>query len=204
MTRALAVLAAVLAAAALAGPARAHEDPASDYLVGHAVFLPFEARFTPALRERLLGLVARADERGYRIRVAVVTGPSDLGEVPRFWRRPRAWAPFLAGELRSYYRGPLLVVMPNGFGTANMPAAAARLLRRIAIRPGPDGLLRATETAVERLAAAQGVHVSPPARVTTPAQRNARDRIHLVLGAAVLLAAGVLLRLALRRRAATA
>ena len=203
MKRAAVVL--VLAAAVLLpAQARADGDPASDYLIQQQVFLPYDAKIPKPQQDALLAAVRSVNKQGFKIRVALIWSDYDLGSVTSLWKQPRRYARFLGFELGYYYRGRLLVVMPNGFGTANMPAAAARPLGRIAIGPGPDGLLRATETAVERLAAAQGVHVSPPARVTTPAQRNARDRIHIVLGAAVLLAAGLLLRLALRRRAATA
>ena len=46
----------------------------------------------------------------------MIASPTDLGSVTELWRQPQNYARFLAQELSLLYRGPLLVVMPNGYG----------------------------------------------------------------------------------------
>jgi hypothetical protein len=50
------------------------------------------------------------------LKVAVISSRKDLGTVPQFLGSPGAYARLLGREIASYYLGPLLVVMPNGFG----------------------------------------------------------------------------------------
>lgn len=201
--RTIAVAAAVvLLAAAAAQTARADGDPASDYLLGQKVFLPFDAKFPARQSEELTGLVDAANRAGFAIRVAVIWSDYDMGSVTSLYRRPRTYAKFLGLELGFVYEQRLLVVMPNGFGF-NRPkhpsASEYALLSKIRIPPGPAGLLTAASAAVRQLAAASGVKVAAPAHVTTPAQRNTQDReviLAAVLGALALAAAA---RFAIRR-----
>lgn len=203
-TRALALLAAAVIAAGLAGQARADGDPASDYLITEPVFFPYDAKFSPVLEGRLLAMLAQARKRGFRLKVALIPDSYDLGVVTALWRKPKLYARFLATEDAAYFKGAeLLVVMPNGFGFDEPRHATAdeyALLARIPIGAGPDGLLRAAITGVEKLAAARGIEVKPPATVTTPAQRNRRDRLVIVVAVLGALAVLVLARLGLRRR----
>jgi hypothetical protein len=53
---------------------------------------------------------------GYRLKVAVIASPSDLGSVPSLYGRPRYYARFLGIELGLIYKGSLLIAMPAGFG----------------------------------------------------------------------------------------
>jgi hypothetical protein len=39
-----------------------------------------------------------------------------MGSVTALFRRPTRYAHFLGLELRQLYQGPLLIVMPNGYG----------------------------------------------------------------------------------------
>ncbi len=113
------IVAAVVLAAAATRPqaARADGDPASDVLVYQPVFFPY--RPAPhALQRRLTGLVRSANQQGYRIRIAVVQSPRDLGSVPMLFGRPAVYARFLSSELSSVWRDRVLVVMPNGYGLA--------------------------------------------------------------------------------------
>lgn len=148
VTFAALVLAALLAASA----ARADGDPASDYLVAQNVFVGVELPHRDAVAV-LNAAVAGAYARGYRIRVAVVATPTDLGSIPSLFGRPVEYAKFLGTELRGYYIGPLLVVMPAGFGIydggRSVAAEAAVLARRP--RPGTtrDDLTRAAAAAVD-------------------------------------------------------
>jgi hypothetical protein len=198
-----ALVVAALATCALAGTARADGDPASDYLLGQQVFLPFDAKFPPKQQSQFVGLVTAANKAGFKIRVALIFSSYDLGSVTSLWRKPRTYARFLGEELSFLYKQRLLIVMPNGFGFSwqkHTTAAEYAVLAKIPIGRGPTGLLAAAQTAVRRLATAGGVDVSAPAQVTTPAQRNSHDRLVIILASLAALAAAVLLRFALRRR----
>jgi hypothetical protein len=204
MKRAAAVAMLAAAVAAVAAPAvRADGDPASDYLLVQKVFLPFDAKFPAKQSAELTGLVAAANKAGFKIRIAVIWSDYDMGSVTSLYRRPTTYAKFLGLEISFVYKQRLLVVMPNGFGF-NWPkhpsTAEYALLSKITIRPGPTGLLTAATKAVQQLAAADGVKVTAPAHVTTPAQRNSQDRVVIlaaVLGALALAAAA---RFVIRRR----
>jgi hypothetical protein len=192
--KALALLAAIVVAAGAAQSARADGDPASDYLLGSKIFLPYDAKFPPKQSAQLTALIAAANEAGFKIRVAILWSDYDMGSVTSLWRKPRTYARFLGLELGFVYRQRLLIVMPNGFGfnwSKHPPDAEYALLAKIRIPPGATGLLTAAEAGVKQLAAADGVDVTAPAHVTTPAQRNTHDReiiLVAVLGALALAA----------------
>ena len=188
--KALALLLALVAAAGVAHSARADGDPASDYLLGAKVFLPYDAKFPARQSAQLTGLIAAANQAGFKIRVAVM------------WRKPRTYAKFLGLELGFVYKQRLLIVMPNGFGfnwPKHSPAAEYALLSEIPIPPGPTGLLAAATTAVTKLAAAGGVDVKAPAHVTTPAQRNTHDREIILVAVLGALALAAVARYLIRR-----
>jgi hypothetical protein len=198
-----AVVATAFAAAIVAPTARADGDPASDYLLAQKVFFPFDAKFPAKQQAQFAGLVEDANRAGFKVRVALISSSYDMGSVTSLYRKPRTYARFLGQELAFVYKQRLLVVMANGFGF-NWPghpsALAYKVLAKIPINPGNAGLLSAAQTAVQRLAAADGVHVAAPTNVTTPAQRTSHDRLIIIAAAvaAVLLAAAA--RFALRRR----
>ena len=201
--RTAAVLVTCVLAAVAAQSARADGDPASDYLLGQKIFLPYDAKFQPQQAAELTGLIDEANKAGFKIRVAILWSDYDMGSVTALWRKPRTYARFLGLELSFVYRQRLLIVMPNGFGFnwPKHPAASEyALLDKIPIPPGAPGLLTAAKAAVTKLAAASGVKVAAPGHVTTPAQRNAHDREVIIAAvlAALALAAGA--RYLLRRR----
>jgi hypothetical protein len=138
----------------LAGPALADGDPASDYLVRADVSLPFPAPSTQAAAP-LLAQVESVYAAGYRIKVAVIATSSDLGSIPSLLGHPATYAHFLGVELSTIYIGPLLIVMPNGFGIYNggeSTAAAQRILAGIHMHgTRADDLTRAATTAVASL-----------------------------------------------------
>ena len=201
--RALALIAVCVLAAVAAQSARADGDPASDYLLGQKVFLPYDAKFPPRQAAELTGLIDAANKAGFKIRVAILWSDYDMGSVTALWRKPRTYARFLGLELGFVYKQRLLIVMPNGFGF-NWPkhptAAEYALLERIAIPRGAPGLLTAASAAVTKLAAASGVTVAAPGRVTTPAQRNAHDREIIIAAALAALALAAAARYLLRKR----
>ena len=108
---------AVAAAVALAvvPGAAADGDPASDVLLQQNIFLPAP----PPAADSQRGLeqaVAAVYAKSFRIKVAVVAGEGDLGAIPSLFNRPAEYAKFLGTELQFLYVGPLLIVMPSGFG----------------------------------------------------------------------------------------
>ncbi len=185
------LLAAGLAAVSLVPAALGDGDPASDILPSQNVFLPYatilSGRQSPAERQ-LVATVAAANAAGYRIKVAVISSGQDLGSVTALIGKPQAYAEFLGRELAFLYRGPLLIVMADGFGVARAgkPLAAQRArLRGIEIGPGKDGLAEAGTAAVAALASAAGRPVKVPAK-TGSGSGSSVDR-------AVLAGAGVAL-----------
>jgi cytochrome oxidase Cu insertion factor (SCO1/SenC/PrrC family) len=204
----LALFAVALAAGAFTAVARADGDPASDYLTTRQVFVTSQSGSESAPARRLLDVVGAANREGFAIRVAVISTDYDLGSITKLWHKPRIYARFLGIELSLTYKERLLVVMPNGFGI-NWPnhstAAAYGLLSKVRIAPGRAGILAAAQTAVRRLAAADGFKVGSPAHsgstLTVAATRHSDDRV--IVFAAVTAALLVLLGVAValwRRR----
>jgi hypothetical protein len=203
MKRALLLL--MLATCALAGTARADGDPASDYLLGTQVFLPFDVKLPKAKQQELVSIVRDANKSGYAIRVAVIASPYDLGAVTSLWRKPRPYARFLGAEIQFIYKQRLLVVMPNGFGF-NWEKHPSRkeytALSTVSIGTGAVGVLDSAVKAVQKLAEASGVKIVRSRTTATIAKGGglAHNRALIVLAVVGGLALAVLLRLALRRK----
>lgn len=159
-------LVALAALAAAPVSAWADGDPASDYLLANQVFLGAQPASTAATRS-LISTVRAANRAGFGIRVALVPGEYDLGSITALWRRPQVYARFLGTELSLAYRQRLLVVMPNGFGfywKGHSASAADSVLARTSSGAGPGaGLAAAAAVAVRRLAAVDGIRLSPSA-----------------------------------------
>ena len=180
---ALGVLAFVPAAA------RADGDPASDVLYNGRVFFPFEVKISAQKQQDLQQIVDGAWKAGFPIKVAVISAAYDLGSVGALWEKPQLYSKFLGSELAFLYKGRLLIVMPNGFGLNHGTAAERKLLGKVPIGQGGDGLTASATAAVGALAAASGHQLPKPAH---PASNTARDRIVIVV-AVVLIALLVLL-----------
>jgi hypothetical protein len=188
--------AAALAAGPLALAARADGDPASDYLLSQQVFLPFDVKLPAEKQRQLVGVVAAANRAGFKIRVALIASAYDLGSVTSLWGKPRPYARFLGEELQFVYKQRLLIVMPNGLGfhwTGHPDRAEYAVLDKIKVARGPEGLIDAATTAVQRLAAARGVKLQAAPPPSAPS--HTRDRL-LILAAAI---AGLLIAVAARR-----
>ena len=147
-----------LLALLLAAPAaRADGDPASDVLYFGNVFLPTPAP-SPDAGKALQAQVASVYQHGDRIKVAVIATPSDLGSIPSLFDRPVDYSRFLGLELQSIFIGPLLVVMPAGFGIydgGRSTTAEEQVLKGVPIEgPTPDDLASTATAAVGRLLAA--------------------------------------------------
>jgi hypothetical protein len=186
----------------LGGTARADGDPASDYLLGTQVFVPFDVKAPKAEIQELTSLVHDANTSGYTIRVAVIGSAYDMGSVTSLWRKPKPYAKFLGTELTFVYKNRLLVVMPNGFGF-NRPGHPTTqeyaALSKIEIGPGATGLVAAAQTGVEKLAGASGVTIKRTSS-SSGGHSMARDRVVIIIAAVALLAVAITLRLLLRRK----
>jgi hypothetical protein len=178
----------ILALASFWAPtlARADGDPASDVLVAESLFVAQDAALSQSQQAQLTGLIAEAARHGYPIRVALIASPADLGSITPLWRQPQAYASFLGEELSLIYHGPLLVVMPNGFGTYHVSDSALA-----GVNPAV-GLEAAADVAVRKLAAAAGHPLSLPAATAPRASSRTADTvvwIAFALGAFLIAAA---------------
>jgi hypothetical protein len=186
---------------ALASPARADGDPASDYLITQKVFFPYDIKVTPTQQKQFIALVDDANRAGFTIRVALIGSSYDLGSIISLWRKPQTYARFLGTELKYVYKNRLLVVMPNGYGF-NWPGHSAApeyaTLSKIPVKPGSLGVLASSAAAVRALAKSSGITLSDTPSAA-PSSRN-HDRLVIVLAAVAALAVAVTLRLTLRGR----
>ena len=161
-----------LASGWAAAPAQADGDPASDVLALQTLFLPQDAGVPLGQQAQLVALLTAARRAGYQLRVALVASSTDLGSVTELWRQPQNYAQFLGQELSLVYRGPVLVVMPNGFGLYRpdrpLTAEQTALVGVRTPTATAGGLATAALSAIRRLAAAAG-HVLPVPRTTAPA-----------------------------------
>ena len=152
------VVAALVFAVCAAGTARADGDPASDLLVLRNIFVPYEAPSSASVTA-LTKQVQAAYDAGYRVKVAVIATNIDLGAIPSLFGKPTAYAKFLGQELAGYYIGPLLIVMPAGYGIydgGRSTQAENGVLGRL-VHPAsakPDDLVHAATAAVGKLLSA--------------------------------------------------
>jgi hypothetical protein len=180
-----AIAALVVLVAATAPVARADGDPASDFLVGQNVFFGLAQPPSAAMAE-LQSAVDEVYAHNLRMRVAVIGSKTDLGSVPSLYGRPATYAKFLGLELRSYYVGPLLVVMPAGFGIydggRSTAAEASVLARRRAPGRTPAELTRAAAATVHALRIAGALRskdVLAPAAATFSGSASTGDSMKL-------------------------
>lgn len=169
--RILATALALLALAALTAPAaRADGDPASDVLVAQDAFFPYAPPTQQKLRDALTGVLDRARDAGYPVKVALIASERDLGAYPTLYNRANDYATLLARELPANRHGPkltgqrILVVMPGGFGGNNLGRRVDEALAPVDIQAdaGADGLAVAAIEAVARLATVNGHEVAVP------------------------------------------
>jgi hypothetical protein len=184
-----AVLLAALAAAVAVPVAHADGDPASDYLLTYQVFYPYYASVPKASLAQLESTVADANKHGYKIRVAVITSPYDLGSVSSLWEKPQPYARFLSLEISFAYRGGLLIVSPKGYGyvaATNKPdPARLALVRSVPIGTGTNGLLLTADKAVRLLATKAGVRLPATAAASSSGSGSGMDTVVIAVVAAV-------------------
>jgi len=197
-------LAALLVASLLApSMARADGDPASDVLQSERAFLPADANISAKQSASLTALLTEAQKAGFPIRVAIVPNAYDLGYVTQLWQRPSSYAEFLDIELSLVFKGPVLVVMPNGFGfhwVGHPGASAEALLAKIAIAPDGADLASAAQLAVHRLAAAYGVALGASGASDSATAKTSGGGLPFAILAVVVIALAILFGLGLRMR----
>jgi hypothetical protein len=80
--------------------------------------------------------LTQAVAAGFRVKVAVIGSQSDLGAIPSLFGKPADYAKFLGTELSLVYVGPLLIVMPAGYGIydgSRSTAAERAVLSRLTV-----------------------------------------------------------------------
>jgi hypothetical protein len=166
-------------------------------LATQSLFLPWDASVPAGQQAQLAGVLAAAQSHGFPIRVALIASASDLGSVTALWGQPEQYAQFLGQELSLVFTGPLLVVMPHGFGLHGFdlpPATTESTLARINAPHDGAQLAQVTITAIERLAAAAG-HPLPSTATSSMGPTSsegsigATDWIVFLLGCAAIAAA---------------
>ena len=155
------MLAVVVATAGVPAPvSRADGDPASDTLLEQSVYFPSIAPSRSA-QVPLQQVVSGVYAHGNRIKVALIYDQTDLGAITSLFGHPSDYAHFLGVELGLWYVGPLLVVMPAGFGIYNgghSTAAEEAVLRPLLVdASSPDRLTQSATTAVQHLEAASAL-----------------------------------------------
>ena len=142
------------------GTAAADGDPASDVLYTENSYLPYDAP-PPAAATALKKTIESVYARHYRIKVAVIGSQVDLGAVPSLWGKPTQYAKFLGTELETFYVGPLLIVMPAGFGIydgGRSVAAERRVLAAASVKgSGSEALTKTAADVVGRLLRARAL-----------------------------------------------
>ncbi len=204
MARRVAIVAALVLLAAPA-VARANGDPASDYLLVQSIFLPFNAKVDPSASKELTDTIRAANEKGFKVRVAVIGSRYDLGTAFSLYNNAEKYAEFLGLELSFQYHDGLLVVMPNGYGysiAGKQDPKGIQVVKDLP-PPGKDATrqVQGATRAIRKLAAASGYQL--PAGGTGGGSKT-RDRITIAAGAvalAALLAAIVFWRRDRRRPA---
>jgi hypothetical protein len=198
LVKRLVVLGAVTVFLSVPPVALANGDPASDYLLTQSVFLPFTTKVDHNEATRLSALLRDAEQKKFRIRVAVILSPTDLGTAFSLFGKPEKYAQFLGLELSFVYRDRLLVVMPNGYGYAvngDPDPKASAVLKKLP-GPGPDATkeVQAAMVAVQRLAAAEG------RRLTVPKVGGSTGRDRLTIAAAATAGIALIAAIVLYRR----
>jgi hypothetical protein len=204
------LLAAVVTLVALGGPltpALADVDPASDVLLLQNVFVPYQPEVCEQLKDQLKSLTDKTRQAGYPLKVAIIGSRQDLGGAPQFFGNPQGYAKFLGQELAVYGHDvardlsnvPLLVVMPQGFGTYQIRREAAAAAKTVPIPKGADSneLAKAAALAIPKVATAAG-HPVAAEKAATGCEKKGTSFVVFLVPILVLLLGGFLIRYGLR------
>jgi hypothetical protein len=199
----IAIVAALILAAFAAPAALGDGDPASDVLLGENVFYPYTPTVSASLQHTLNAETAAAAKAGFRIKVALIAAPTDLGVIPNLFGKPQKYADFLDQEISFQNKQELLVVMRAGYGTRGLPRAATTAATALSkpVGASSDALASAAITAVAKLATAAGHPVKAPAAAggSSGGSNTGRTVLLIVLVLAVLATAGALVMVRRRR-----
>lgn len=155
---ATALVLALLGGVLFTAQALADADPASDVLLAADEFYPYSPPVAAKLQAELNAETATAHKGRFPVKVAIIASPTDLGAIPELFDKPRQYAAFLDQEITFGSKVPLLVVMPDGYGTAEVSSAGAAAVAALGRPPSTssDGLTESAIAAVRKLAAADG------------------------------------------------
>jgi hypothetical protein len=161
---ALAIASALVSLALLPASAHADGDPASDVLLFQPTYLPYQPKVPKSVADGLTETLKKARAKGYPLKVAVIATQNDLGAVPAFFAKPQEYADHLQREIAFNKPEPLLIVMPNGYGSADAGDTADTVLADLdpPAEPSGDALGRAAIDATLALAEAAGKAVPAP------------------------------------------
>jgi hypothetical protein len=190
MRRLLLLLCALLCLAAVPATSLADGDPASDFLLFGPYYVPLQPAPQKPIRDQLNTLLRAAAQQKKPLRVAIIRTKEDLGAFPQLFGKPKPYAKLLASEIAFAYKGPLLIVMPHGFGTRHLPAAREKLLAGVKIdASSPDAMTLSAITAARRLLQASGVDVSKlPAATASRTDSGTSVWVWVLAGAAAVVA----------------
>lgn len=202
-----AVVLALAAAGLLCSQALGDADPASDMLLAADAFYPYSPPVSASLQAALNAeTAAAAHDAHFPVKVAIIATPEDLGAIPQLFGKPQQYAAFLDQEISFSTKVPLLVVMPNGYGTAGVPSTAAAAIAALGRPPAASGnsLTEAAIAAVRKLAVAAG----HPLGAVSKGSASGAGGSDVALPLAILVVACVAVAAAIltlrRRRAASA
>jgi len=200
MRRLGSIVAALALIAALAAPAAsADSDPASDTLLLADVFLPVQPPLSQGYSNAIRNLAATMKKSGYPVKVAIIATPNDLGLVPQLFNKPQAYAPYLGREIAFNTKKPLLVVMPEGYGTFSVaPKVAAAVGKLKAPGSNLESIGKGTIDAMVAMSKAGGHPVKKPA--VSGGGSSGGTSPAIIFGVPVLLLALAGILAALRRR----
>lgn len=145
--------------------AQADGDPASDILPDADVYYPYSPSVSNSETKRLNALLAEAAKKKVHMKVALIATTQDMGVVVALFGKPVQYAPFLAQELAFAFKGPLIVVMPQGVaivgGTAKgMAAAKAAGPKAVSVTTTADPLAQAAKKMLKAYAATSGIKLT--------------------------------------------
>jgi hypothetical protein len=200
----IAAFAVVFALGVPVSSAWADGDPASDVLLTDTIYFPYTKPSADVVA-KLRGVVEASRRAGQPLRVAISASRADLGAVPDYFGRPGEYAKFLSGELSAFGQlqgapqhgpatnDPLLIVMPAGFGTYNLPGTTDRELRSIDLGgdASPDGLSNAAGYAVQEIAKKSGKPIKEVFKKPSSASGGGGVLLPLLVGVGLALLAGV-------------
>jgi len=162
----LALLCLVAGALALgAAPAAfADADPPSDILILQDVYFPYQPKVSPAPARELKQAQAALKRKGLNLKIAIVASQVDLGAVPQLFNQSEKYAKFLGSEIAFNSKKPLLIAMPSGLATSNLPpkAAATAAAVKIGSDQDSDALTKAATEGIVKIAAAVGKPIPEP------------------------------------------